>query len=217
MATERGRFIVIEGVEGAGKTTQVARLAEWLAVRGIPHVTGREPGGTPLGEAIRELLLADAAEETPARTELLLVLAARAAFVERVVRPALEAGAVVVADRYELSTLAYQGYGRGLELGEVQRLNAFATGGLEPDLTVVLDVDVDEGLERAAAAGKAADRIEGSGRAFLERVREGYLRLVRESTRAALLDGRGSPEAVHGRIVRLLEERFPETFRVSGG
>lgn len=212
MGKGRGRFIVIEGVEGAGKTTQVALLAEWLAARGIAHVAGREPGGTRIGEAIRELLLVDFGEETPARAELLLMLAARTVFVERVVRPALERGEVVVSDRYEASTLAYQGYGRGLDLEEVRRLNAFATAGVRPDLTCVLDVAVQEGLARGRAAGRRPDRIEGSGREFLERVREGYLRLAEQDAGVAVVDGRGLPAEVHARIVQLLVGRFPETF-----
>jgi len=206
------RFIVLEGVEGAGKSTQVRLLSSWLTATGVPHVTAREPGGTPVGEAIRGVLLEARELDVPPETELFLMLGARAAFVRDVVRPALSAGRVVIADRFDFSTFAYQGHGRGIPLEDVLRLNEVATGGLRPDAYVVLDVPVAEGAARQAAEGGLPDRIEAEGSAFLERVREGYLALAEEEGRAHTLDGRGEAERVHGRIRSLLESLFPETF-----
>jgi dTMP kinase len=208
----RGRFIVLEGVEGAGKTTQVRLLSTWLQALGVPHIAAREPGGTDVGEAIRQILLERRELDVPAETELLLMLAARAAFVRDVVRPALEAGQVVLADRFDFSTFAYQGFGRGLPLDEVRRLNGFATGGLVPDLYVVLDLPVGEGTERQQREGSERDRIEREGEAFLERVREGYHRLCASEGHARVVDARGSPEGVHGRLREILVAAFPETF-----
>jgi dTMP kinase len=209
-------FIVLEGVEGSGKSTQARLLGEWLAARGVPHLVTREPGGTQLGEEIRAALL-HGGDDVPARTELLLMVAARSAFVAQVVRPALAGGRVVVADRYELSTLAYQGYGRGLPLAEVRQVNAFATGGLSPDLTIVLDVEVAEGAARRARAGAAADRIERAGAAFHEAVARAYRLLCRSEPGVERVPGGGEPAAVHGAIVRLLGRRFPETFASAQG
>jgi dTMP kinase len=134
-------FIVFEGAEGSGKSTQVRMLGEWLQMHGVPHVLTREPGGTTVGEEIRAILLHGA--DIPPETELLLMNAARAVFVADVVKPALAASKIVVADRFSLSSLAYQGYGRGLPLEDVRRICAFAAQGVEPDLTIVLDVSLE--------------------------------------------------------------------------
>jgi dTMP kinase len=207
-------FIVLEGIEGSGKSTQARLLGEWLAGQGLPHLVTREPGGTAVGEAIRQVVL-HGGDVTP-RTELLLMLAARATFVTEVVAPALSQGKIVVADRFELSTLAYQGYGRGLPLDEVRRLNAFATGGLAPDLTIVLDVPAATGDARRARRG-AADRIERAGREFHERVNEAYRLLAASEPGVIALPAEGSIEAVHASIVALLASRFPETFSTTAG
>ncbi len=208
----RGGFIVLEGVEGAGKTTQIQLLSAWLAGAGVDHITAREPGGTEVGESIRDVLLAHRSAAVPAETELLLMLAARAASVREVVRPALAAGRVVLADRYDFSTFAYQGYGRGLDLDTIRDLNHFATGGLRPDLYVVLDLPVAEGTARQRREGAEPDRIEGEGAAFLERVREGYRELAAAHGHARMIDARGDAEAVHRRLRELLSASFPETF-----
>lgn len=213
----RPRFIVLEGVEGAGKSTQVRLLDAWLEALGVPHVTAREPGGTGLGEGLRTLLLEHRELEVTPQSELLMMLAARAAFVHEIVGPALRDGITVVADRFDFSTFAYQGYGRGLELSEVRRMNAFATGGLTPDLTVVLDLPVGEGAERQNREGRERDRIEREGTAFLERVREGYRALVAETGHARTVDARGSTDEVHRRIRGLLQATFPETFPPGSG
>jgi len=209
---KRGQFIVLEGGEGVGKTTQIALLSGWMAQADIPHVTAREPGGTPVGEAIREVVLGRADLDVPPETELLLILAARAAFVRDVVKPALEAGKVVLADRFALSTLAYQGYGRGLDLDQVRSGIEFATGGLRPDLYVVLDLSAEAGAARQRMAGTDPDRIERAGNSFLERVREGYLTLAASEPGVAVLPAAGTAEEVHRRIRDLLRGRFPETF-----
>ncbi len=204
-------FLVFEGVEGAGKSTQVRLLGDWLAANGIAHELTREPGGTRLGEEIRRLLLASG-EDVPVRAELLLMLAARAALIEAKIGPALASDRVVVADRYELSTLAYQGWGRELPAEEVRRINAFATGGLRPDLTVVLDVPVSVGAIRRSGAGGEADRIEQAGQPFHDRVAEAYRLLASTEHDVALVDGTAPPHQVHAEVVQLLRTRFPETF-----
>ena len=214
-ARRAGLFLVFEGVEGSGKTTQAALLADWLSARGIPHVLTREPGGTAVGEEIRRLVLHQR-HEVPARTELMLVLAARAAFVHEIVRPALQRGEVVVADRYELSTLAYQGYGRGLPLDEVRATNAVATGGLRPDLTLVLDVSAADGAARRHAAGLERDRIEGAGAAFHAQVAEAYHLLAGSEAGVERVAGGGAVAVVRAEVMRLLGAHFPETFAGSG-
>ena len=207
-----GRFIVLEGGDGVGKSTQAALLSSFMDARGIPHVLTREPGGTPVGEAIRELLLGRADFDMPAETELLLMLAARATFVRDVVRPALAEGKVVLADRFSLSTLAYQGYGRGLDLDDVREAIRIATGGLDADLYVVLDLPAREGTARQQRDGMQPDRIEQAGDAFLSRVREGYLELAESEVTVRTVSARGKPEEVHMRIRELLARTSPETF-----
>jgi len=207
-----GRFIVLEGGDGVGKSTQAALLSSFMDARGIPHVLTREPGGTPVGEAIREILLGRADFDMPAETELLLMLAARATFVRDVVRPALAEGKVVLADRFSLSTLAYQGYGRGLDLDDVREAIRIATGGLDADLYVVLDLPAREGTARQQRDGMQPDRIEQAGDAFLSRVREGYLELAESEVTVRTVSARGKPEEVHMRIREVLARTFPETF-----
>ncbi|MBI4512591.1 MAG: dTMP kinase [Gemmatimonadetes bacterium] len=204
----RGAFIALEGVEGAGKTTLLERLARELRERGIEPVVTREPGGTPVGEALREMVL-DPRRRLDPVTELLLMLAARAALVREVVRPALEAGRVVLSDRFDLSSVAYQGGGRGLSLDEIRRLNALATGGLRADLTIVLDVGVGEGLGRK---GGEEDRIGGGGREFHERVAEAYRALARSEPDVVLVDASCGPDEVYESARSILRARFPETF-----
>jgi dTMP kinase len=217
----RGLFIVLEGVEGAGKTTQLARLAAWLESAGVPVRRGREPGGTALGEAVRGVLLDRAELDMAPESELLLMLAARSAFVREIVQPALGAGAVMLADRFETSTFAYQGYGRGLPMEDVRRLNTFATGGLRPDRVVILDLAAEEGRARQQREGKDADRIERGGEAFHERVARGYRELGASDPAAVLVDARGDEGTVHRRILEalapLLLPGFPELRTGPGG
>jgi dTMP kinase len=179
----RGKFITLEGPEGSGKSTQAKTLIQRLAERGIEAVYTREPGGTMLGEAIRNILQHNQAGESPCeRAELLLFEASRNQLVEKVIRPNLEKGIWVICDRFMDSTTAYQGYGRGLPVEEIQSINRFTVNGLSPDLTLLLDLDVAAGFERIAqrylARGESADRFEQEERSFHERVRAGYLKLA---------------------------------------
>jgi dTMP kinase len=201
-------FIVLEGAEGSGKSTQARLLGGWLGRHEIPHVLTREPGGTAVGEEIRAILLHGA--DIPAETELLLLNAARAVFVADVVKPALAAGKVVVADRFWLSSLAYQAHGRGLDLDQVRSICSFAAQGLTPDLTVVLDVD--QQVSEARRAGRGADRIERAGTEFHQKVAGAYRLLPQTEQNVELISGNGKAEDVHQQIVGLLRARFPETF-----
>ena len=195
----RGVFITIEGCEGTGKSTQAALLAGALREAGMRVTEVREPGGTPAAEAIREILLDRAHDGLDARAELLLYEASRADLTSRVIMPALASGGAVVCDRFYDSTTAYQGYGRGLPLDEVGQLNRFATAGLEPDLTIVIDLDPAEGLARATGSG--ADRLEAEELAFHERVREGFLRIAAEERgRVVVVSGAGAPAEVAERV-----------------
>lgn len=201
----RGLLVTFEGGEGSGKSTQIERLAEFLRAEGHEVVAAREPGTTEVGEAVREILLRTAPEHLSAEAELALFLAARAELVAEVVRPALESGAVVLLDRYGDSSVAYQGYGRGLDPGRVAELNAFVTRGLAPDLTVLIDVPVEASAARSRA--RAPDRIERAGSAFHRRVRDGYRELaLNEPERFVVLDGTGSIETVQAAIRDRIQE-----------
>jgi dTMP kinase len=186
-----GLFLTFEGPEGAGKTTQIGLLADALRKAGHTVTRTREPGGDAVGERVRELLLK---EEVGAEAELLLFAAARARNVQTVVRPALAAGHIVLCDRYTDSTTAYQGYGRGLPLDLIERINDFATGGQRPDRTFLLDLPPAEGLARQSRSDQ--DRLDRESLAFHERVRDGFLALARaEPDRILLLDAtRPAPE-----------------------
>ncbi|WP_312722800.1 dTMP kinase [Stutzerimonas kunmingensis] len=170
----KGLFVTLEGPEGAGKSTNREYLAERLRACGVDVVLTREPGGTPLAERIRELLLTPADEPMAVDTELLLVFAARAQHLAQVIRPALERGAVVLCDRFTDATYAYQGGGRGLSIERIAQLEVFVQGELRPDLTLIFDLPVEVGLARAAARGRL-DRFEQEGLRFFESVRRTYL------------------------------------------
>jgi dTMP kinase len=203
----------LEGGDGVGKTTQAVLLSAWFDAIGLPHVSTREPGGTPVGEAIRAVVLDRRDLDMPAESELLLILAARAAFVRDVVRPALADGKTVLADRFSLSTLAYQGYGRGLDLDRVRDGIRIATDGLVPDMYLLLDLPVTEGQERQRRDGAAADRIEKEGMGFREAVRDGYLALAESERGVEVVNALGTAEEVHARIRGRLMVGFPTTFR----
>jgi dTMP kinase len=215
MIPQTGLFLAFEGVEGSGKTTQAALLAAALEAEGAEVVLAREPGSTPLGERVRAVVL-DPDLQVPARSELFLMLAARAAFVEQVVRPALSAGKVVIADRFELSTLAYQGAGRGLPPDEIVRSNRLATGGLAPQATFLLELTPEEGARRQAMAAKRPDRLEREAHAFHERVARGYHELADRVEGVVRVDARGTIEEVQARLRAAVRERFPETFGSAG-
>lgn len=188
----RGKFITFEGPEGSGKSTHIGLLAEWLRSQGKRVVCTREPGGTGLGEIIRNLLQYDSAGDPPVpMAEVMLFLASRAQHVERLIQPALKRGAWVICDRFADSTFAYQGYGRGLCLDMLKTANNLATGGVRPDLTILLDVDVETSLrritERSHNNNGVVDRIECEERAFHERLRRGFLVLSEEDPRRFLV------------------------------
>ena len=201
-----GLFITLEGPEGAGKSTNREYLAERLREQGIEVVLSREPGGTPLAERIRELLLAPSDEIMDSDTELLLVFAARAQHLAQVIRPALARGAVVLCDRFTDATYAYQGGGRGLSEARIAELERFVQGELRPNLTLVFDLPVEIGLSRAAARGRL-DRFEQEGRAFFDAVRHTYLQRAQAApARYRVLDAAQSLEAVQRAIDTLLPE-----------
>lgn len=197
----RGRFITFEGIEGAGKTTQVKALVEHLLDSGLNVVQTREPGGTPLGESIRSLILADG--EVDPGAELLLMFGLRAQHVAQIIRPALEAGHWVVSDRFTDATYAYQGGGRGLDMGFIAALESWVQNELQPDLTFLLDVPVELALARTVKRGPL-DRFEGETVAFFERARSVYLaRAEQFPHRIKRIDGTGSVEAIFAESVHL--------------
>lgn len=218
-----GALIVFEGVEGAGKSTQVRRLRACLEAAGVPVVAVREPGGTALGDAVRALLL-DPASSLDARAEALLFMASRAQLVCDVIRPALERGEFVLTDRFFLSTYAYQIAGRGLPEREVREANRLATGGLTPNLTLVLDLPVADGMRRARARS-GPDRMEGSGVEFHERVRRAFREYATAAWQAdhpecgpiVLVDAAGTEDEVAGRVASVLSEQWPRTFSSLAG
>lgn len=200
----RGRFITFEGPEGAGKSTQLALLVEWLRQRGTEPVLTREPGGTLMGDRIREAMFSSSDHGIMPLTEALLMSAARAQHVEELLRPALEAGKLVLCDRYAAATLAYQGYGRGLDLDMLRQLVAIATGGLQPDLTVYFDVPAEVGLGRkleAHGSGGELNHLDRMDVAFHERVIAGYRQLIAaEPGRWRVIDANRPMEAVQAEV-----------------
>jgi dTMP kinase len=214
----RGKLIVFEGAEGAGKTTQIKLISERLTKAGISYVAVREPGGTLVGDEIRDIVLHQD-EELTAATEALLFMASRAELIAREIIPSLEKLNVVLVDRFFLSTYAYQIVGRGLPEAEVRAANRLATGGLVPDLTLLLDVHASHGLNRADARGKR-DRIERSGDDFHEKVGSAFRRFAEpewqhshpECGPIKLIDGVGDQETVHMRVVSALASAFPQPF-----
>jgi dTMP kinase len=204
----RGRFISIEGGEGAGKSTQVGLLVAALDSAGIPVRATREPGGSPGGEAIRRLLLEGEGERWDAIGEALLVVAARRDHVARVIAPALAQVVWVVSDRFADSTMAYQGYGRGVALEDLAALHRFALRDFTPDLTVILDLPVEMGLARAAARS-AADRFERLDRDFHEKLRQGFRQIAADNpARCILVDASGAPQTVHRAVMGAVEQRL---------
>jgi dTMP kinase len=213
-----GLLVVLEGPEGAGKTSQLRRLAEWLGARDRRVVAVREPGGTVVGDEIRRILL-DPASDIAARAEALLFMASRAQLVEREIKPALAGGAVVLVDRFFLATYAYQGVGRGLPEPELQAANAFATHGVSPDLTILLTVPVALGLARATQRGER-DRMERAELAFHERVARAFEVFATAEWQGAhpecgpivALDGTGTETEVFDRVLKTLRGRWPDIF-----
>lgn len=204
----RGRFITLEGIEGAGKSTLARKVQEWLLGRGIRARLTREPGGTPLAERVRQIVLTPDAEALTPVCETLLMFAGRSLHVENLIRPALGAGEWVVCDRFTDATYAYQGSGRGIDPEWIGALARAVHGDLTPDCTLLLDLPVAVGLTRARARHGAAavDRFEGQAAAFFERVRAGYLALAaREPHRVRIIDAEPPLTQVQGQIERILE------------
>ena len=205
----RGRFITIEGGEGAGKSTQLALLAAALGGVGIAVQRTREPGGSEGAEAIRRLLLEGADERWDAIAETLLFYAARREHVTRLIQPALDRGVWVVCDRFADSTIAYQGHGRGLPLAELQALHRFALGDFAPDLTLILDLPVAEGLARAAKRSGSADRFERIDPAFHERLRQGFQQIAATNPqRCVVIDASGDVDSVHRAVLAAMAARL---------
>ena len=208
----RGRFITLEGGDGAGKTEQAARLRSALEARGVETLTTREPGGSPGAEEIRRLLVSGPVERWEPLAEAMLHAAARRDHVLHTIEPALERGLWVISGRFVDSMIVYQGYGQGADLAVLERLSALSLGGFEPDLTVVLDVPVAEGLRRAGARAES-NRYERMGTDFHERVREGFITRARaEPARFAVVDATADPETVGRAILEIVAARLPVSF-----
>jgi dTMP kinase len=211
-------LLVLEGPEGAGKSTQLRLLAEWLVARGREVLAVREPGGTVLGDEIRRILLDPGSDIVPP-AEALLFMASRGQLVERVLRPAIASNTVVLLDRFFLSTYAYQGAGRGMSEEDIAIANRIATGGLRPDLTLLLDIDANEGLQRVVRRG-THDRMERAADGFHDRVAEAFRRFATpewqerhpECGPIAVIDARGSQAEVFARLHGVLRERWPTFF-----
>lgn len=215
---ERGKLVVFEGSEGAGKSTQLRMLANRMSAAGIPVVPLREPGGTGVGDQIRSILLDPKSELSPS-TEALLFMASRAELVQREIEPALKRGDIVLMDRFFLSTYAYQIAGRGLSESDVRAANCLATGGLVPDLTIILDFPVADGIERVSQRG-AHDRIEQSSIDFHQRVEQAFVEAATpewqqmhpECGPIAIVDARGSRDDVSMRVIEALLDAMPQRF-----
>jgi dTMP kinase len=201
----RGWFITFEGPEGSGKTTQLHLMAPWLTSQGFATVVTREPGGTPVGERIRDVLHDCAHTEMTSEAEILLYSASRAQHVGEIIQPAMAAGKIVLCDRFYDSTYAYQGYGRGLSMDALRQITTFATQGLVPDLTLYLDVQPEIGIARREASGEALNRLDREALAFHHRVREGYLALMKEEPhRWRYVDAMGTPEAIQATLREII-------------
>ncbi|MBM3120594.1 MAG: dTMP kinase [Chloroflexi bacterium] len=201
-------FITLEGPDGGGKSTQARLLVEHLTARGLPALLTREPGGTPIGDQIRRTLMDLGNTGMHPRSEILLFSASRAQIVHQVIRPRLEAGGVVVCDRFYDSTLAYQGYGHGLDLAALRAITDFATGGLRPDLTFLIDLPAEDGLRRRRRGGQW-NRLDAYDLAFHQRVRQGYFDLAAaEPDRWVTVDATRPVEAVQSEIRRVVEARL---------
>lgn len=214
MARTATGFITFEGIEGAGKTTQVRLLAEHLAGKGVQHVVTREPGGTVLGEKIRALLLDPRSRGMVPVSELLLYGAARSQHIEEVIEPALAEGKVVLCDRFTDATIAYQGHGRQIPLNVIRVVNSLASADIKPDLTILLDLDPEKGLARARARNRTSDgapttRFDDEELAFHRRVRDGYLEIAREDTsRVRVVSAEPAAEKVAKQVAALVGRKL---------
>lgn len=206
-----GLLITFEGIEGCGKSTQLELLKDHLKNKGKDILTVREPGGTPLGEKVRSILLDSRSTGMDPWAELFLYEACRAELVAKVIKPALNESKTVICDRFIDSTVAYQGYGRGLDISSITEANRLATGGLKPDITILIDCDTEAGLKRAwsrinAKEGHKEDRFEKEGLAFHKKVREGYLKLAKIEPRIKVVDGGGEIPSIHKEICDIIDK-----------
>ena len=202
-----GKFIVIEGLEGAGKSTAIASIVSHLQAKGIRAETVREPGGTPMAEALRDLVKKQWQEQVSAMTELLLMYGSRVQLVDNVIKPAMDKGRWVIGDRHDLSSQAYQGGGRQLGSEKLKQLKQLTLGEFKPDLTLYLDIDAEAGLERAKGRGEL-DRIEQEDLAFFERTRARYQQLVAADPSIVAIDASQPMQQVHKDILRAIEEKL---------
>lgn len=207
----KGLFITFEGIDGCGKSTQLSEASKRLNQEGFPIVVTREPGGTPIAEKIRSLLISPEHNEMAAECELLLYLAARAQHVKEKIIPSLDEGKIVLCDRFQEATFAYQGYGRGIPLEVLRSMNGYAAQGLSPDLTFIFDISPELSRTRLELMNKGKDRLEQNGHDFFERIRDGYRTIARENPgRVVLLDGARSvgeiSENVNRKIIELINK-----------
>ncbi len=208
MQSKRAYFITMEGIEGVGKSTNIGTITEYLDTKGIEYIVTREPGGTRLAEKIRELLLEDEVEPVTELTELLLVFAARAQHVETLIKPALMAGKWVICDRFTDATFAYQGGGRGVDRGTIKQLQSMVQDELTPDLTIILDLDPQTGMQRAMKRGKL-DRFEREELEFFARVRQTYLNIaMADPRRCVIIDASQQLEMVKSDLIEVLKQRL---------
>jgi dTMP kinase len=210
----KGTFITFEGIEGSGKSTQIALLANYLTARGVRHVLTREPGGTLIGDQVRKILLDPANRSLDPAAELLLYAASRAQHLREIIMPALADGTNVLCDRFSDATLAYQGYGRGLDIEMIRSLDRIVTAGMRPDLTLLFDIEAVSGIARARGRNnscglEAEARFENEEIAFHERVRQGYLTLVaQEPERIRVVNASSSPEVIQAQVRKIVDERL---------
>ncbi len=202
------RFITFEGIDGSGKSTQIKMLSTWLDERGIPNIIVREPGGTSVSEKVRDILLDRKNLNLSSSSESLLFLSARAQLVNEVINPAIEDGKYIICDRYIDSTIAYQGFGRGLDVALLKELNHFAINGLYPQLTFLLHISVEESITRRS--GESDDRMESSGNGFLSSVSNGYLEILQQEKRIEKIDASKDVDTVFQNICQLMTEKFEE-------
>lgn len=202
-------FITFEGIDYSGKSSQCQLLSEFLKGKGFDVLTLREPGGAKISEKIRDILLDKDSAGMTALTEFLLYSAARAQLVNEIIQPALKSGKTVICDRFYDSSTAYQGFGRGLGIDKVETINTISAGGLQPDLTVIVDITVEKSFERLKLAGKLTDRMESEGARFFEIVRQGYLKLATyEKERIKVVNGSDDINSVKRRILEIVVARF---------
>jgi dTMP kinase len=204
---KHGYFFTFEGIDGCGKSTQLSRVADALRARGTPCLVTREPGGPPVSEKIRAILISPENAQMRPETECLLYLAARAQHVQTVIKPAIDNGKIVLCDRFEQATFAYQGHGRGLDAALLRDINSFATGGVSPDMTFIFDIPVELSRERLSKIGKGKDRMESEGARFFERVRAGYLEAAAGNPeKIKLLDGSKDIDELTKEVLGIIEK-----------